>query len=62
MVLSRPVPLIDPVKDFASPATPDYDRAEQLFVQLLTTENLDSLTERLRQRQVSAKQGKEDVN
>ena len=62
MVLSRPVPLIDPVKDFASPPTPDYDRAEQLFVQLLTTENLDSLTERLRQRQVSAKQGKEDVN
>ena len=41
MVLSRPVHFVEPVKDFASPATPDYDRAEQLFIQLLTTENLD---------------------
>jgi hypothetical protein len=62
MVLLRTVPLIDPVKDFASPVSPDYDRAEQLFVQLLTTENLDSLTERLRQRQVITKQGGKEVN
>jgi Iron-containing redox enzyme len=54
MVLSRPLSLIDSVKDFASPATPDYDRAEQLFVQLLTTENLD--------RQVIANRGGEEGN
>jgi hypothetical protein len=42
MVLLRPdLPFTDAPKDFSSPATPDYDKAEQLFVRLLTTENLD---------------------
>jgi Iron-containing redox enzyme len=54
MVLSRPVPLIDPVKDFASLSPPDYDRAEQLFIQLLTTENLD--------REVIGNSGGQEVN
>jgi hypothetical protein len=55
MVLLRPdLPPVDAAKDFVSPTTPDYDRAEQLFTQLLTTENLD--------RQVIAKQGGEEVN
>lgn len=54
MVLLHPdLPPIDAVKDFVSPKTPDYDRAEQLFIQLLTTENLD--------RQVIANRGKEEV-
>jgi Iron-containing redox enzyme len=54
MVLLRPdLPHADAAKDFVYPAPPDYDRAEQLFIQLLITENLDRL--------VTAKQGTEDV-
>ncbi len=42
MVLLRPdLPPMGASKDFTSSATPDYDRAEQLFIKLLTTENLD---------------------
>jgi len=42
MVLLRPdLPSTEVSQDFGSSAPPDYDRAEQLFIQLLTTENLD---------------------
>ena len=42
MVLWRPdLPSTEVSQDFGSSALPDYDRAEQLFIQLLTTENLD---------------------
>ena len=44
MVLLRPdLPSTEVSQDFGSSALPDYDRAEQLFIQLLTTENLDLL-------------------
>ena len=42
MVLLRPdFPPMGASKNFVSSAPPDYDRAEQIFIQLLTTENLD---------------------
>jgi hypothetical protein len=42
MVLLRPdLPLTDAPKVFPSSATPDYDKAEQQFIRLLTTEDLD---------------------
>ena len=53
MVLLRPVPPMEASKNFVSSAPPDYERAEQIFTQILITENLDSLAERLRQRQVT---------
>jgi hypothetical protein len=55
MVLLRPdLPAMSAAKDSLSSATPDYDRAEQLFIQLLTTENLDRLA--------IAQRGGEEVN
>jgi Iron-containing redox enzyme len=46
MVLLRPdLPSPEASQDFAPSAMPDYHRAEQLFIQLLTTENLDSLAQ-----------------